>query len=141
MIVVRSTNIERVIWHVRSLLPQLESTPITLARRQVGNYVIGLGTLGYLYTALSSVLETLVEAGKMANDLRLRDYTVVIGPEESYITTTPLPEVIPPLPPPKEVPPLPKEDVALNTFKCPDLTPGMVKFCVDNVEIAYFLSR
>jgi hypothetical protein len=97
----------------------------------VGNYFIGLGTLGYLYTALSSVLETLVEAGKMANDLKLRDYTVVIGPEESYITTTPLSEVIPPLPPPKEVPPLPKEDVALNTFKCPDLTPGMVKFCVD----------
>jgi hypothetical protein len=107
----------------------------------VGNYVIGLGTLGYLYAALSSVLETLVEAGKMANDLNLTDYTVVIGPEESYITTTPLPEVIPPLPPPKEVPPLPKEDVALNTFNCPDLTPGMVKFCVDNVEIAYFLSR
>jgi hypothetical protein len=49
--------------------------------------------------------------------------------------------VIPPLPPPKEVPPLPKEDVVLNTFNCPDLTPGMVKFCVDNVEIAYFLSR
>jgi hypothetical protein len=77
----------------------------------------------------------------MANDLSLTDYTVVIGPEESYITTTPLPEVIPPLPPPKEVPPLPKEDVVLNTFNCPDLTPGMVKFCVDNVEIAYFLSR
>jgi hypothetical protein len=141
VIVIRSTNIERVMWHIRSLLPQLESTPITLARRQVGNYVIGLGTLGYLYAALSSVLETLVEAGKMANDLNLTDYTVVIGPEESYITTTPLPEVIPPLPPPKEVPPLPKEDVVLNTFNCPDLTPGMVKFCVDNVEIAYFLSR
>ena len=135
MIVVKSTNIERVIWHVRSLLPQLESTPITLARRQVGNYVIGLGTLGYLYAALSSVLETLVEAGKMANDLNLTDYTVVIGPEESYITTTPLPEAIPPQPPP-----LHKEDVALNTFNCPDLMPGMVKFCVDNVEIAYFLS-
>jgi hypothetical protein len=141
MMVVRSTSMEKVIWHVRSLLPQLESTPMTLARRQVGNYIIGLGTLGYLYTALSSVLETLVEAGKMANDLRLKDYTVVMGPEESYITTTPLPEVIPPLPPPREVPPLPKQSVELNTFGCPNLTLGMVKFCVGDVEIAYYLSR
>jgi hypothetical protein len=141
MIVVRSSNLEKVIWHVRTLLPQLESTPVLLARRQVGEYVIGLGTLGYLYTALSSVLETLVEADKMANDLHLKDYTVVIGPDESYITTTPLPEVIPYLPQPKEVPPLPREEVSLNTFRCPDLTPGMVKFCVNNVEIAYYLSR
>ena len=141
MLVVRSTSMEKVIWHVRSLLPQLESTPMTLARRQVGNYIIGLGTLGYLYTALSSALETLVEAGKMANDIRLKDYTVVIGPEESYITTTPLPEVIPPLPPPKEVPPHPGESIELNTFGCPTLTRGMVKFCIDNVEIAYYLSR
>lgn len=141
MIVVSSTNIEKLIWHLRSLVPQIESTPILLARRQVGNYTIGLGTLGYIYIALSSVLETLVEADKMAEDLKLRDYTVVIGPDESYITPASLPEVIPTLPQPREIPPLPREETRLNTFGCHDLTPGMVKFCVDNVEIAYYLSR
>lgn len=141
MIVVRAGNVENLIWQVRSLLPQIEATPIMIAQRQVGNYVIGLGTLGYIYEALSSVLETLVEAQRMANDLGLRDYSLVIGPTESYITTTPIPEVVPPLPQPKPVPPLPREEVRLNTFNCPDLTRGLVKFCVGNIEIAYYLSR
>ncbi|AFA38907.1 hypothetical protein Pogu_0880 [Pyrobaculum oguniense TE7] len=141
MIVVRSGSVENLIWQVRSLLPQIETTPILLAQRQVGNYLIGLGTLGYIYEALSSVLETLVEAQRMAKDLGLRDYSVVIGPTESYLTTMPIPEVMPPLPQPKPVPPLPREEVRLNTFNCSDLTRGLVKFCVDNVEIAYYLSR
>ena len=141
MIVVSSKNLERLIWHIRSLIPQIEATPMLLARREVGNYVIGLGTLGYLYEALSSVLEVLVEAGKMAGDLGLKDYTLVIGPSDSYITTAQLPEIIPPLPQPKLLPPIPREDVQLNTFNCKDLTPGLVKFCVNNVEIAYYLSR
>ena len=110
---------------MRSLLPQLESTPMLLAKRQVGNYVIGLGTLGYLYTTLSYVLEVLIEADKMADDLKLRDYTLVIGPEASYITTTPLPEVLPPLPQPREVPPVPREEVAINTFGCREAPRGM----------------
>ncbi|MEM1597597.1 MAG: hypothetical protein QXP31_00800 [Pyrobaculum sp.] len=141
MIVVRSQNIEKLIWQVRSLIPQIESTPILLARRQVGNYVIGLGTLGYLYTALSAVLETLVETTKMANDLKLKEYTLVIGPEGGYITTAPLPEVVPPLPQPREIQPIPREEARLNTFGCESHTPGMVKFCVGNVEFAYFLER
>lgn len=139
MIVIRSENIEKFMWHVRSLLPQIESTPITLAKKQVDNYVIALGTLGYIYTALASVMETLVEARRMANDFNLRDYTVVIGPEESYITTTSLPELTPPLPQPREIPPLPSVDIQLNTFGCGDLKPGLVRFCIDNVEIAYGL--
>lgn len=141
MIVVRSDHVEKLMWQLRSLIPQMDSTPILLARRQVGNYVVGLGTLGYLYVALSSVLETLVEAEKMADDLKLRDYTLVVGPEESYITQAQLPEVIPPLPQPRDIPPLPKEEAELNSFGCPSQTAGMVKFCVDNVEIAYYLSR
>ncbi len=139
MIVVSSEDVEKVLWHMRSLLPQIESTPITLAKRQVENYVIGLGTLGYIYTALASVLEILVEARKMADDLGLREYTVVIGPEESYITTSKLPELIPPLPQPREISPIHRPEVRLNTFGCGDLTPGLVKFCVDNVEVAYSL--
>jgi len=141
MIVVRSSNVEKFAWHVRSLLPQLESTPMLLAKRQVGNYVIGLGTLGYLYTALSYVLEVLIEADRMADDLKLRDYTLVIGPEASYITTTQLPEVLPPLPQPREVPPVPREEVAINTFGCREAPRGMVSFCIGDVEIAYYLPR
>ncbi|MCU7787440.1 hypothetical protein ODS41_05840 [Pyrobaculum sp. 3827-6] len=141
MIVVNSKNLDKVIWHVRNLLPQIEATPILLASREVGNYVIGLGTLGYIYEALSSVLEVLVEAGKMAGDLGLKEYSLVIGPSESYITTAQLPEVMPPLPPPKPITPLPREEVRLNSFNCRDLAPGMVRFCVDNVEIAYYLAR
>lgn len=141
MIVIDSVNLEKVIWHVRNLLPQIEATPILLASREVGNYVIGLGTLGYIYEALSSVLEVLVEAGKMAGDLGLKEYSLVIGPSESYITNAQLPEVVPPLPPPKPLPPVLREDVQLNSFNCRDFTPGMVKFCIDNVEIAYYLAR
>jgi len=90
MMVVRSTSMEKVIWHVRSLLPQLESTPMTLARRHVGNYVIRLCTLGYLYTALSSCSKrwSRRERWQTTSDSRLHSRD---GPEESYITTTPLP--------------------------------------------------
>lgn len=141
MMVVRSENVERLLWRIRGLLPQLEASPVTLARRQVGNYLVGLGTLGYLYLALSSVLEVLVEADKMAKDLRLGSYTVVIGPDSSYITRADMPEVVPPLPSPSQPPPLSREEVRLNSFGCPSLTQGMVKFCVGNAEIAYFLGR
>ncbi|MFN3804588.1 MAG: hypothetical protein ACK4SY_05995 [Pyrobaculum sp.] len=141
MIVVTSANLEKLIWQIRAVAPQLEATPLLLARRQVGSYTIGLGTLGYLYTALNSVLETIVEAGKMAKDLGISSYTLVIGPESSYITTTPLPEVIPPLPQAREAAPPPREIAQLNTFGCPDLTPGVVKFCIGDVEIAYYLSK
>lgn len=141
MIVVRSDGMEQLLWKIRSLLPQLEATPVALARRQVGNYVVGLGTLGFLYLALSSVLEVLVEADKMAKDLGLTGYTVVMGPSSSYITRADIPEVVPPLPTPSRTPPLPKEEARLNDFGCPALTPGMVKFCVGNTEIAYYLGR
>lgn len=139
MIVVGSDKFEKLIWQLRALISQLESTPILLARRQVGQYTIGLGTLGYLYVALSSLLETLVEASKMASDLKLSDYTLVVGPDGGYITTAQLPEVVPPLPQPRETPPLPQLQVELNNFGCSDQARGIVRFCVNDVEIAYYL--
>ncbi|MCC6020514.1 MAG: hypothetical protein LM577_04010 [Thermoproteaceae archaeon] len=141
MIVASSSSVGELIWRVRSLLPHIEAAPLALARSRAGEYSIALGTLGHLYLALSSVLETLVEARRMADDLGLGSYTIVIGPGESYITTASLPEVIPPLPEPPAPQPLPAESVELDRLGCPDLTPGMVKFCVDGVEIAYYLPR
>ncbi len=139
MIVVSSRNLEKFVWQVRALLPHLEATPMLLAHRHVGDYLIGLGTLGYLYDALNTVLEIVVEGEKMAGDLGLRDYSLVVGPESSYITTTPLPEVVPPLPKLEEATPLSLRDVRLNSMGCPEVVPGMVRFCVGDVEFAYYL--
>jgi len=141
MIVLRSHSVENAIWKLRALLPNIESTPMILAKRQVEDYSIALGTLGYLYVAISELLETLVEIGTMAQNIGLDEYSAVIGPDRAYITSAQLPEVMPYLPSPKPVPPLPKRDVEINTFGCGDLAPDLVRFCINGVEIGYYVIR
>ncbi|MEZ0248910.1 MAG: hypothetical protein ABWJ97_06525, partial [Thermoproteus sp.] len=139
MIVVNSNNIDSVLWNLRNAQMLLEATPIVFGRRQVGRYVVQLGTIGHLYGAVNELLELIVTASNMADNLGLRDYSIVVEPSRTYITPERLPEIFPPLPKAKPVEPLREPDVELNMMGCRDITPNHIKFCIGNVEIAYYL--
>ncbi len=138
MIIINSENIDKVLWILRDAQKAVEATPIVLGRRQVGKYIIRLGSIGFLYNAVSELMERIVAASNMANRLSLKEYSVVVEPERTYITPERLPEIIPPLPRSKPVEPLAEPQAELNMWGCRDITPGYLKFCIGNVEIAYY---
>ncbi|MFB6489770.1 MAG: hypothetical protein TU35_000745 [Thermoproteus sp. AZ2] len=111
------------------------------ARRQVGQYIVQLGTLGHLYNAVNEILEIVVAASNMADNLGIKEYSLVIEPSRAYITPEQLPEVVPPLPRSSPLEPLREPTAQINNFNCPDTTPDLVKFCIKGVEIAYYLGK
>ncbi|AEA12150.1 hypothetical protein TUZN_0658 [Thermoproteus uzoniensis 768-20] len=138
MIIINSRNIDQILWTLRDVQSSIEATPIVFARRQVGRYLIQLGSLGHLYGAVGELMERIVTASNMADKLGLKDYSIVVEPSGTYITPEDLPEVIPPFPKAKPAEPLKMPEVELNMLGCRDITPGYIKFCVGNVEIAYY---
>lgn len=138
MIILNSENIDKILWMLRDAQKATEATPIAFARRQVGRYVVQLGSIGYLYNAINELMERIVAASNMADRLSLKEYSIVVEPARTYITPERLPEVIPPLPRNKPVGPLAEPKVELNMWGCRDVTPNYVKFCVGNIEIAYY---
>lgn len=141
MIVINSKNIFNTLRMLREAQRALDSTPIVLARRQVGQYVVQLGTLGHLYNAVNEILEIAVAARNMADNLGLKEYSLIIEPARAYITPEQLPEIVPLLPRSLPMEPMREPTVQINNFNCPDVTPDLVKFCVKGVEIAYYLGK
>lgn len=138
MIIVNSENIDKILWTLRDVQKAVEATPIVFGRRQVGRYVIRLGSIGFLYNAVNELMERIVAASNMADKLSLKEYSVVVEPERTYITPERLPEIIPPLPRSKPVESLAEPQIELDMWGCRDITPGYLKFCVGNIEIAYY---
>jgi hypothetical protein len=138
MIIINSKNIDQILWTLREVQYSIEATPVVFGRRQVGQYVVQLGSLGHLYGAVGELMERIVAASNMADKLGLTSYSIIVDPSGTHITPEDLPEVIPPLPRAKPAEPLKAPEVELDMWGCRDITPGYIKFCVGNVEIAYY---
>lgn len=138
MIIINSKNIDRVLWSLREAQRALDSTPIIFAKRQIGRYIVQLGSLGHLYNAVNELLEVVVAAGNMAEKLGIGEYSVVAEPSRAYITPELLPEIMPPLPKARPVEPAREPEININYFNCSDISPEYIKFCIKNIEIAYY---
>lgn len=140
MIIISSENVDQVLWRLRELQKVIEATPTLLGRqRQVGQYLIQLGSMGHLYAAFNEIMEIVVAATDMAQKLDLKDYSIVIEPNRAYITPERLPELFPPLPKIKPSESVKEPEVEINKLGCKEVTPEFIKFCVKNIEIAYFI--
>ncbi len=140
MIVINSGNIDTFINELLVRMPLMEGAAMVLGQRRMGNYIVALGTIGHLHVAFSGVLELLIEAKRLARDLALQNYSVIITHlGNAVVTPEELPEVVPILPPHVEVEHIGMPYTTVSLFGCNAPERGLVKMCIGDVEIGYAL--